>query len=266
MIGSEITHTIDDLPISGLELHATHTSNVPVTLFLHGWGGNAHSFQPLWEALQSSNARFTHLIAPDLPGFGHTPQPPAPWNVGDYASCVVKYIDTLGSEAVDIVCHSFGGRITTKLLETAPHRIRKIVYIAPAGIVHHEPRITTIRTLAKRLKPIFELPGLRNIFPAIRSLGYRLIGSHDYLKTSGIMRETFKQVIAEDLSHLLPNIKKSVEIFWGRNDSYVPVSDGEFMKQQIANAHLTIFEDGRHGIHLTHAAPIANRIDQFLYH
>lgn len=262
---TEITHTIEGIPVASRVMRNSESRQTPATVFLHGWGGNSASFEPLWSALSLRNANFSTLLALDLPGFGKTPPPPTPWDITEYASCVVKYLDAEGIETADLICHSFGGRITTKLLVMHPQRFRKVVYIAPAGILHHEPKISTAGKIAKVVKPIMQLPGLKTLFPAVQRFGYRLIGSHDYLKTSGVMRETFKKVIAEDTAPLLAAITHPVEIFWGRNDGYVPVADGSIMKKTLPHADLTIFEDGKHGIHLTHASQIAEKIDHFLY-
>ncbi len=265
MIGTETTTTIDGLSLSVVTHRSGLDSTQPATVFLHGWGGSSTSFQPLWEALLERQSRFSEWRALDLPGFGNTPPPPTPWSIADYCTCVVKYLDEQGLQNIDIVCHSFGGRIATKLLALYPGRVRKIVYIAPAGIRHHDPKITAIQHVAAIMKPVLLLPGIRKIFPALRTIGYRLIGSTDYAHATGVMRETFKNVIAEDVTELLHTIQQPVYIFWGRNDTKVPVSDGAYMKQTIPNATLTIFEDGRHGIQYTHAKEIAEQMDTFLY-
>lgn len=269
MIGTETTDQIDGMDVASVTLShdgndRNHSEQIP-TIFLHGWGGSAQSFQQLWESLEMLKAPFSTLTAIDLPGFGKTLPPPTPWSITDYCSCVVKYMDRHGIKKADIVSHSFGGRLTTKLLSMHPERFRNVVYIAPAGIYHHSARVSTIQRVASIAKPVLQLPGLRKFFPAIQSFGYRLIGSQDYTKTSGVMRETFKNVIAEDTAPLLGTIKNPIEIFWGRNDGYVPVSDSELMKRAMPQAHVTIFEDGRHGIHVTHAQQIAIPLAKFLY-
>jgi len=261
----ETIHTIDGIRIAGRNLHREGQSQAPVTLFLHGWGGKAESFTLLWQALQDAVAPYSTLLALDLPGFGESSEPSTPWNLEDYALCVVKYLDTLNISQVDIVCHSFGGRITTKLLQLRPDLIRKVVYLAPAGILHKSAKVALSRKIAHLVKPILHLPLLRTAFPTIQQLSYKLLGSRDYLQTSAVMRETFQKVIAEDTSPILSTIRKPVYIFWGRHDSYVPISDAMIMHNAIAHSHLTIFENGKHGIHFTHPAQIATEITPFLY-
>ncbi len=262
MLGSRHIVDLGDYSISCIELSSDSTE--PPLLFLHGWGGSAESFQPLMAELNKTLSPGRRMIALDLPGFGKSPLPPKAWFVSDYLSCVVKYLRSAHIKAVDLIAHSFGGRITTKLLQTNPELVRRIVYIAPAGIRGDLTKLTARKQRAHKLKRLFENPLLKPLFPLVRRLGYRAIGGQDYLATSGVMKETFTNVVEEDLADLLPQITQPTRIFWGRNDTYVPVSDGQHMAQVLANAELTIFEDGRHGIHKTHAAAIAAQLKNFL--
>lgn len=255
MIGTRHTIDINGVKISYLE-HGD--ASLPAILFLHGWGGDALSFQPFWSALEGKSPY--HLIAIDLPGFGESDMPPTPWKLNDYALCVVKYITRKNISGIHIISHSFGGRITTKLLADYPEYFTQATYIAPAGIYHPSIKRDVLKKLSHTLQPLFSLPIVRSIFPFLRSIFYRAIGAQDYLKTSGVLTETFKKIIAEDLTPLFTKITQPTQIFWGRNDSYVPVSDGTIMKNAITNAELTVFENGKHGIHKTHPKQIISRI------
>lgn len=235
-----------------------------VIIFLHGWGGEAESFIPLWEQLEPLASR-SRFVAPDLPGFGQSPEPAVPWGVREYVECVIGIMDQLGVERAVLVSHSFGGRLATVLLTAHPKRFLQCVYIAAAGIRHsHESKRDSLSFIARLLKPLFMIRGLRRFFPLVRRLGYRLVGSRDYVEASGVMKESFKKVIEEDLSPLLHLITVPVFIFWGRNDTYVPVADAQYMQQQIKGSELLIFDDGRHGIHKTHATQIGQHVVPFL--
>ncbi len=231
-------------------------------IFLHGWGGSAESWKLLWEALRAAGLK-RPLLALDFPGFGQTPSPQTPWRVRDYAQCVIDWLDGLGITSADLVSHSFGGRVSWYLLADWPDRFQQAVLIAPAGI-RHALKQHAFMPVVRIGKSLLQLPGLRRLFPLIRKLGYRLIGGQDYLQVDGVMKTTFQQVINEDLSALLPRIQQPVEIFFGVHDSYVPWTDGKLMEQQIPTAHLTVFEDGKHGLQYTHAPAIAAAITPLL--
>lgn len=232
-------------------------------LFLHGWGGSSESFFPLWdELLQYPQFQNKRLIAIDFPGFGESLPPKIPWAVADYARLVIDFLDTMKILSVDLVSHSFGGRVSIVLLHTYPKRCERSFFIAPAGI-RHEKKTRLLEFFAKGFKFFFSLPVLRSLFPFIRKIGYKIIGGHDYLHVSGVMKETFQKVVKEDLSPFLPDITQPVYVAFGKNDTYVPYTDGLYMEKTMKQAQLTIFDDGRHGIHKTHKEKIARLCSEF---
>ncbi len=259
MTGTRQEITVGNQPIS----YIRHGNGPRTVLFLHGWGGSAESFQELWTAFNVNTERFS-FIAIDLPGFGQSPPPALPWSVHDYMECVVQYLDLMSISQADLVTHSFGGRVALYLGAQHPQRIGKSILIAAAGKRTDEKTRKKVENASSTVKKIFMLPGLRKLFPIIRTIGYKLIGGQDYLKVDGVMRETFQNVVEEDLSHLFPTYKSPTQLYWGINDTYVPLTVGKEMEQSLPNATLTIFEDGKHGIHRTHAEQIALSAREFL--
>lgn len=247
------------IAVDGVEI-AYYDSNPSATsahtiVFLHGWGGSADSFIELASLFGPESRK----IIIDFPGFGDSQDPPTPWDVHMYVECVVKYLAALNIRHASFVVHSFGGRIVTVLASTYPQIVQNIIYIAPAGIRHNR---TIIAGIALVLKSVMQLPLLRYLFPMVRKIGYRLIHDTDYEQSSGVMKETFQLVTQEDLQYLFPEIHCPVTIFWGANDSYVPVSDTEVMKRYMPQAAVHVFADGRHGIHKTHAKEIITHLNQ----
>ncbi len=243
--------------VGSLAISSVHApgTGAPI-LFLHGWGGSAMSWESLWNALRAAGVQ-RPFIALDFPGFGETLPPPQPWTVSDYAQMVIDWLNVHHVPQVDLVSHSFGGRVSFYLLADHPTHIASAALIAPAGI-KHAGSTNLVAMVSKYLKQVLLLPGVRKLFPIARSIGYRFIGGQDYLQVNGVMKATFQAVVAEDLRSLCDRVQQPVQVFFGQHDSYVPWRDGEYMEQRMRQAHLTLFPDGRHGIHTTHAQQIAH--------
>lgn len=242
-----------------------NNSGETLLFFLHGWGGSAKSWHLLWSHLANcEHINSCRLIALDLPGFGDSPSPEQPWDVGAYALCVVKYLQQQNYKHLYIISHSFGGRLATKISAEFGRlvQISGLIYIAPAGIKH----FSLIRKISKPAKKIICFLGLNDkfFFRSFKKIFYKIIGAHDYLKTEGIMRLTLQKILTEDLTPLLAKINLPTLIIWGKKDSYVPVRDGYKMMGLIPNGQLAIIKDGRHAIHQTHADIIAKKICQFI--
>lgn len=254
MIGT-IRKTQSPSPLSYIEFGAGEKT----LLFLHGWGGSALSFQDLWAAIGKETLSKYRVLALDFPGFGNSPKPPTPWHVADYAELVKAFCDEMGINTAYIVCHSFGGRVTTVLASTYPEGIEQIAYIAPAGIRHKSKKREAIQKVAGLAKKTSQWPLVKHVFPLAQKTVHIALKT-DYGNTSGIMRETFQNVIEEDLRDFFPKITAQTHIFWGKHDDYVPYTDSAIMKAAIPNSTVTLFEDGRHGIHKTHAKDIASKL------
>ncbi len=262
--------------IDGRTVALTLTGKGEPLFFLHGWGGTKESWGKLTAELEKLGIdEERSLVALDFPGFGESEEPVRPWGVSDYAHFFEKlvagcYREFDWSGNYDLAVHSFGGRVALKLLSTDfEHQITerpdKLVLIAAAGVKHQPSmRLRAAGVAAKAGKRVMKLPVLKKLAPAAQKILYRILKSHDYEKSTGIMRETFLKIIDEDLAASISHVKNPALVIWGKKDSYVPYSDGLMMHKYILGSQLITVPDGRHGIHKTHAAMLAPHIADFL--
>ena len=102
---------------------------VPVVL-LHGLGMSSRSMVALLRALGAH----TRTLAPDLPGYGRSPQPRAGMlGVEELARTVVAWLDEAGLDEVLLVGHSLGAQVAGEVALRAPGRVRRLVLVAPTG-------------------------------------------------------------------------------------------------------------------------------------
>jgi pimeloyl-ACP methyl ester carboxylesterase len=218
-------------------------------LILHGWGSSSRVMEPI--ASQLAHLRQSFLM--DLPGFGNSPEPAAPWTIDDYADLVEKFITSLNTDQIDLLVHSYGGRITLKLLtrDTMKSRIDKVLITGGAGM---KPRRSISYYLkkyaAKALKlPFLILPGNQRekALGWLRDTGlWKRLGSSDYSKLSGVMRETFVKSVTEHLDQLLPVIDHEILLLWGENDEATPLYQAERMEKGLKNSALVVIDNSGH--------------------
>lgn len=216
---------------------------------LHGWGSSRRVMMPIAKSL--SHLCTSYVL--DLPGFGDSPEPSQSWSIDDYADAVQNFISSKFNEPVDLLVHSFGGRITLKLCtrEFAKEHIDKVLITGGAGM---KPKRTLKfyykKYLAKTLKaPFLLLPGsLKDT--ALNKLRdtslWKSLGSSEYSELSGVMRETFVKSVTEYLEDCLPKIPHEILLLWGRNDDATPVYQGERIENGIKNSALVVIEDAGH--------------------
>lgn len=218
-------------------------------LILHGWGSNKQVMHPLAEQL--ADIRECYVL--DLPGFGNSSVPPTAWNLDDYAHFARQFINDLELQAADLLVHSFGGRIALKLCaeEGSAELADKLLITGGAGM---KPKRSFSYYLKKYTAKILKAPFL--LLPAgpqdkalqkLRQTSlWKALGSSDYSKLDGVMREVFVQTVTEYLEPCLPHISQETLLLWGRDDKAVPSYQAERMEAGMENAALVTIENAGH--------------------
>jgi pimeloyl-ACP methyl ester carboxylesterase len=229
-------------------------------VFLHGWGGSIASFESI--AAQIAPAGFEcHVL--DLPGFGDTALPPQPWGVPQYAEWVMAYMKEAGIEKVNLVGHSFGGRISLILGADYGNNIEKIALSNSAGIKLPPPFNIRVYYIVRRiLFTLLSFPGLGGIKSRLREYFRERYGSSDYLN-AGPLVETFKLVIGRDLRDFARRIQAPTLLFWGDMDKETPIEIGRILETEIPDAALIVFEGAGHFAYLDRPADFVRIVTHF---
>lgn len=217
----------------------------PIYFLLHGWGGSTESLKRL-EELFRLNGNLVHNL--EYPGFGNLKEVEKAMNLNDYTDYLSNKIQELNTEnrPVILVGHSFGGKIILNLLSRQNINIFKSFIVNASGI---KPNLNFKARILKRLAILKFL--LKNSL--IRKLFYKfIVRESDYLKTSGKLKETFKNVINEHLDDKLKQIQSDVVIIWGENDKVTPLYMAKKFKNEIINSKLFIIKDSSHSLPLKH--------------
>jgi len=104
----------------------------PALVLLHGgYGSWAHwirNIQPL--------ARDFRVIVPDMPGFGHSADPPEPYSAESIATILSRGLDAIvdAGAAVYVAGFSFGGVIAGHLAAQQGRRVSRLVLVGAGGL------------------------------------------------------------------------------------------------------------------------------------
>jgi 3-oxoadipate enol-lactonase len=156
----------------------------PVVL-LHAFPLNGRMWAPQMEALADRR----RVIAPDYPGFGRSPRPPAQPDVRYYAEQVGELLDGLKLDRVILGGLSMGGYIAFACLRLFPERIRALLLASTRPDPDPEEAREARREVARRVaeEGIEVLPKLQ--------MG-RLLAS-DTLKNKKDLVESVRDMILE---------------------------------------------------------------------
>jgi pimeloyl-ACP methyl ester carboxylesterase len=247
------------LQIGGLQVRYRTAGRGPDLLLLHGWGGSIESFEPVIQGMSTTH----RVVALDFPGHGKSGVPPRAWRVSDFLECLVGFMDAMELGRPNILAHSFGGRVTIKLASGRPERAGKLLMTAAAGIpprrsLRRKMKLGAAAAAGKAQAALRRLPGSARWVDALSRRLYRYVASRDY-RDAGPLRETLKNVLAEDLTPYVSRIRSKVLLVWGDRDEETPLEIGRRMAGLIPDAELVIFPGAGH-------FPYLDQTNKFLLH
>jgi len=223
--------------ISGLE----DANDAVEIIWLHGWGQDNSSFKALTSLLE----RRARHISYDLPGFGQTPMLDKGAGSAEYAAALATQISPLGHSRRIIIGHSFGCRVAVQLAANHPGIADCYILIAAAGLQQKRSLVWKIR--AGYMRALGKLASLfdRLFGTKFRPAYARRFGSADY-KNAGDLRETFVNVVNEDLSAQARQVKEPVMLVFGSEDRETPVALGESYRALMPDATLKVLDGYGH--------------------
>lgn len=228
--------------IDGMNIFYKTAGEGKKVMLLHGWGGQADSFLPVFNYL---SAKF-NVYAIDFPGFGQSSMPEKPWGAEDYADILIKVFDALNIEKACLIGHSHGGRVSIMAAAGHPDRIDKMVLVDSAGIRPKRNLKYYFKVYKfKLMKKMYLLFTPHKMREAKLQEFYKKYGSSDY-KESGNLRQTFVKLVNQDLRPYLNKIKAPTLLIWGDQDKDTPIKYGRIMEQEIPDAGLVVFKGAGH--------------------
>lgn len=229
-------------------------------VILPGWGNTRNTFNYLISSLKEN---YTIYIL-DYLGFGNSPFPNTNLTIYDYTKLIISFIKDNNIYKPTIISHSFGGRIATLIAGYYKLKINKLIMIDVAPIKHRKSIFKLIKQYIYKFlnKLSFILPNkLKKKY--LQKL-INIFGSSDYKNISVNMRQTFKNIVNEDLKKYLKNINNETLLIWGENDIDTPLSDGKIINKEINNSALIVIPNSGHFSYLDYPILISNIIKEFL--
>lgn len=225
-------------------------------IFLHGWGSDLNSF--LW--LKDFFVDEYSLVFLDFDGFGKTGVPNQAMNLFDYVENLKNLLNDFCIEELVFVAHSFGGRVALKYLFYYQFDYQKVMLclVDSAGIL---PR----RNLAYRIRVsrYKRLKNKENKTP--RDLeNLSKYGSSDYRDLSQLMKQTFVNVVNEDLSKFAKFLCCKTLIVWGDKDKETKPYMARRLNKLIKDSKLVFLKNAGHFSFIEKKQEFVIILDSFL--
>ena len=238
--------------VGGLTVRfATSEDHRDQALLLSPWPESLLAFEPAWWRL----AERTHLVALDLPGFGHSQRSDSLMSPQAMGEFIVAVADAFGLDHPHVVAPGIGTAATLFAAARHPGRLRSLVVGSGAAAVPLQ--------VGGMVKDIIEAPDLGEF----RSADPRQL-VNAFL--SGISRYTLPESVRDDylasyqgnrfaesvrylrsypaelpvLARLLPQIDTPVQIIAGAGDTAVPPVNATFLHERLPHSKLDVLDAG----------------------
>ena len=223
-------------------------------LILHGWGSNSDRWVTVAEKIAEKGFR---VYVPDLPGFGKSDAIPIPWDTNKYTDWIEKFVKELNLEDFYLLGHSFGGALASKMAVKHVQDIKKVFLVSAACVRKKTTGKKFSRIVAKIFKIFYFIP----YYAFFRKAVYKfIIRKSDYVYVEGIMKATYLNVVAEDLSFHLPFIKVPTVIIWGDKDEFTPIQEGYFIEKQIKKSKIIVIPGAGHDLNRKQPEILAEKV------
>jgi pimeloyl-ACP methyl ester carboxylesterase len=128
-LGKMVYYTAEAAPWVGEDNPAP---TQPTLVFLHGFGGGSSAYE--WSKVYPAFATEYRVIAPDLIGWGRSEHPARNYQVEDYVSSIIEFLEQIGDSPVPVVASSLTAAFTIRAAIARPDLFRSLILTTPAGL------------------------------------------------------------------------------------------------------------------------------------
>lgn len=252
-----------------LEVAVHEWGSGPVLLILHGLGDDHRALRRLVPELTARH----RVVAPDLRGHGGTSLGRPDGSLVQLASDVVRLLDTLGLDQVDLAGFSLGGTVALQVAIQAPERVRRLIGVATSSrvgrtaLAWYRDRLRIAESGSSALKA-----ALADDVASLFLPGSPLVPEHLRLREEatadprGFANGCRANLGLEEapLDPELPRIIARTLLIAARQDPLCPPRAAEIVAAGLAGARLEVLDGTGHEIPLERPQALAGRILEFL--
>jgi 3-oxoadipate enol-lactonase len=225
----------------------------PVSVFLHGLGGNRTN----WDAQLTALSDVRRCVAVDLPGYGESGG--LPGSLPEIAAGMADWIGGLADGPVDLVGLSFGGMVAQHLTLDHPSLVRTLTLLDTSPAFGLDGVTTADSWLDSRIRAIRDPDPSA---PGVEAVVAGLVGTHASDDVRATMVESMRAVppatleaacralVRHDTRDRLQQISVPVLVMVGAEDTETPPSYAEAIARRIPSAELVVVPGAGHLLNL----------------
>ena len=257
-------------PVFNGKLHLIEAGqhNPQTIILVHGLGERGLLD---WLTVFPRLAESYHVIAMDLPGFGHSDRQQVQYTPMAYARLVDWIATEYAHDKVIVIGHSLGGAVSLRYAHDYPQGLSRLILIDAAGILQRtvfvrylmntpesytwlEPYQKTIPGLNKWIRQIAKktdgwtrsLLVTADQLPDLADLMMSSETARQYLYRDRTNMNAALGLVYEDFSEAAREVEVPTHIIWGEHDSVAPLRTGVLLANLLPNAQLHQIQGAGH--------------------
>lgn len=228
-------------------------------VYLHGMGPSGR-----WESYHMAMGTVTDIWAPQLPGWAEGAPPESVASVDDYARLMTGLLDGQGVGEATLVGHCVGGWLALRMAAAQPERFRRLVLVDPLGLSWEDAPAVDLGALDDEGFATGMFARLGMVATADRT-GFgtewqNVRQGPEFLRQSKgrdvLVSLTGGSIGDGELTATVEGLTADTLLVWGVVDGIAPVSQGERLRERMANARLAVVDGAGH-------LPMAERPETF---
>ncbi|MGC1247341.1 MAG: alpha/beta hydrolase [Spirulinaceae cyanobacterium] len=104
----------------------------PSLVFLHGFGGGSSAYE--WSKVYPAFANEYRILAPDLIGWGRSEHPERNYQVEDYITTIIEFLENTCEAPTAVVASSLTAAIVIRAAIQRPDLFKSLILTLPAGL------------------------------------------------------------------------------------------------------------------------------------
>ena len=225
----------NEYDINGIRTVVLSMGSGPELVFFHGTG----TF-PGFDVARGWATRHK-VIIPYHPGFGDSGDAAALDAIDDYVLFYMDLFDRMGLNAFDLAGHSLGGWLAAEFAVRQPQRLRRVVLVAPAGLVVEEAPAPGLFDIVPQ-----ELPAYLAHDPAAALRYFPSAPDPAFDARLGREVTSFAKLIQAHpqgnpkLAYWLHRVTPPTLVLWGTEDRLRPTAQAHAWMARLPNATLKL--------------------------
>jgi pimeloyl-ACP methyl ester carboxylesterase len=247
----------------------------PTAVLIHGLAGCWQN----WLANIVELSRSFHVVALDLPGFGHSDLPADGISIPGYADTVAGLMDHLGVEKAHLIGNSMGGMVSAQFAISHPTRVERMILVSPAGWSTSDTPASVSKFAAigglisarigANREFITRRPKLRaRVMRGVVAYPEKLSPEITYEVIGATGKRGFAQalvaILGYDLRDKLTSVETPTLVIWGRWDGVISWRDAYKFGDALPNSEVIVLSETAHVAMVEHPEWFDRTATEFL--